>query len=163
MYWCVYVKASPRTAGDSVNSVGPGGKHTLDGKEYDFVFEIEIEEGKKAKLGMNKDSNAYMVASQFIDDHDLNPDYLETIVGWLDEQVPRRLCLDLTPGLNRNTDSESKPEPRTKPEMGRRSALRPRTCICPHVHAFMSMRIDGAREPQGRWAREGPAGFRPIQ
>ena len=53
------------------------------------------------------------------------------MICMLDEQVPRRLCLDLTPGLNRNTDPESKPEPRTKPEMGRRSALRPRTCIFP--------------------------------
>jgi hypothetical protein len=38
---------------------------------------------------MNKDSNPYMVASTFIDDHDLNPDYLETIVGWLDEQMDK--------------------------------------------------------------------------
>ena len=61
----------------------------LDGKEYDFVFEIEIEEGKKAKLGVNKNDNPYMLASNFIDDHDLNPDYLETIVGWLDEQMDK--------------------------------------------------------------------------
>ena len=32
-----------------------------------------------AKIGINKGDNPYMVASNFIDDHDLNPDYLETI------------------------------------------------------------------------------------
>ena len=53
------------------------------------MFEIEIEEGKKAKLGVNKNDNPYMLASNFIDDHDLNPDYLETIVGWLDEQMEK--------------------------------------------------------------------------
>ena len=38
------------SAPTSENAVG-GGKQTLDGKEFDFVFEIEIEEGKKARLG----------------------------------------------------------------------------------------------------------------
>jgi phospholipase A-2-activating protein len=66
-----------------------GGKQKLNGKEYDFVFEIEIEEGKKARLGMNKASNPYIVASEFIDEHDLNGDYLETIVAWLDEQMDK--------------------------------------------------------------------------
>lgn len=59
------------------------------GKEYDFVFEIEIEEGKKAKVGVNKDSNHYMVASDFLDEHELDQNYLETIVTWLDEQMER--------------------------------------------------------------------------
>ena len=32
--------------GDSKNTVSDGGKMKLDGKEYDFVFDIEVEEGK---------------------------------------------------------------------------------------------------------------------
>jgi len=74
------------SAGDSKNTVG-GGKMTLDGKEYDFVFDIEVEEGRMEKLGINKKDNPYMIASDFIDKHDLNPDYMETIVGWLDEEM----------------------------------------------------------------------------
>ena len=62
---------------------------THNGKEFDFVFEIEIEEGKKAKVGVNKDSNHYMVASDFLDEHELDQNYLETIVTWLDEQMER--------------------------------------------------------------------------
>jgi hypothetical protein len=38
---------------------------------------------------MNKADNVYMVASEFIDKHDLNPDYLETIASWLDNEIEK--------------------------------------------------------------------------
>lgn len=82
--------------GSTENSVS-GGKQSLNGKDFDFVFEIEIEEGKKAKLGVNKGDNPYVLASNFIDDHDLNQDYLETIVGWLDEQMDKVCPKDVGP------------------------------------------------------------------
>ena len=47
---------------NTANSLG-GGKQTHNGKEYDYVFQIEIEEGVTSKIAMNKDDNVYMVAS----------------------------------------------------------------------------------------------------
>jgi len=76
-----------------------GGPQTLNGKQYDYVFEIEVSEGRSEKLGMNKDENPYMVASNFIDDHDLNQDYLETIVSWLDNELEK-----LDPSRKPNAD-----------------------------------------------------------
>ena len=50
---------------------------------------------------MNKDENPYMVASNFIDDHDLNQDYLETIVSWLDNELEK---LDPSPQAQRGRE-----------------------------------------------------------
>jgi hypothetical protein len=38
---------------------------------------------------MNKGDNVYVIASDFIDRHDLNPDYLETIASWLDNEIEK--------------------------------------------------------------------------
>ena len=126
--------------GSSDNSVGSG-KQTHNGKEFDFVFEIEIEEGKKGKIGMNKNDNPYMAASNFIDDYDVNPDHLETIVGWLDEQMdkvcpknvgPEKDLLDSDPfndgkvyragsaGKNLNKQGDSGPKTYYDPLTGKR-------------------------------------------
>ena len=54
------------------------------GKEYDFVFSIDIEEGQVAlKLPYNRDQDPWLVAQNFIHEHDLSQYYLETVANFI--------------------------------------------------------------------------------
>lgn len=71
---------------DGATSMGGG---ELQGKKYDFVFEVEIGDGgKKEKLGFNRGENSYTAAQRFIDDHEINQDHLDQIAKFVEEQVP---------------------------------------------------------------------------
>ena len=58
---------------------------TLDfkGKEYDFVFDIDIEDGVILKLPYNRTQEPYMVAQNFIHKNELPQDYLDTIAQFI--------------------------------------------------------------------------------
>ena len=56
------------------------GKKLYNGKEYDYVFDIEIDEPKcTLKLPYNKQDSPYLAAQQFIHKHDLSQFYLDEI------------------------------------------------------------------------------------
>ena len=56
------------------------GKKLYNGKEYDYVFDIEIDEPKSTlKLPYNKEDSPYLAAQQFIHKHDLSQFYLDEI------------------------------------------------------------------------------------
>lgn len=56
------------------------GKKLHNGKEYDFVFDIEIDEPKcTLKLPYNTSDSPYLAAQQFIHKHDLSQFYLDEI------------------------------------------------------------------------------------
>lgn len=62
----------------------PSQKKEYEGQLYDFIFSVDIEEGKPAlKLPYNIDQNPYMIAQQFIDKHKLSQGYLEEIANFI--------------------------------------------------------------------------------
>lgn len=70
--------------GDVVGAAGgteaTSGKKLHKGKEYDYVFDIEIDEPKMTlKLPFNVADDPYMAAQKFIHDHDLSQNYLDEI------------------------------------------------------------------------------------
>ncbi len=72
--------------GDVVGAAGgtekTSGKKLHQGKEYDYVFDIEIDEPKSTlKLPFNVTDDPYMAAQQFIHKHDLSQYYLEEIAN----------------------------------------------------------------------------------
>lgn len=71
--------------GDVVGAAGGeknSGKSLYMGKEYDYVFDIEIDEPKSTlKLPYNIGDSPYMAAQQFIHKHDLSQFYLDEIAA----------------------------------------------------------------------------------
>jgi len=72
--------------GDVVGAAGgtekTSGKKLHQGKEYDYIFDIEIDEPKSTlKLPFNLTDDPYMAAQQFIHKHDLSQYYLEEIAN----------------------------------------------------------------------------------
>lgn len=78
--------------GDLVD--GPDGSssdtgNNIRGKHYDFVFEVQISEGgRKEKLGFNRGENPYTAAQRFIDDNELDQEFLDQIAQFIDQNVP---------------------------------------------------------------------------
>ena len=55
-----------------------------DGKEYDFCFSVQIDElGATFPLYLNYDTNPYMAASKFIQEHHLQIHWLDTIANFI--------------------------------------------------------------------------------
>ncbi|KAJ3286669.1 hypothetical protein HDU79_006312 [Rhizoclosmatium sp. JEL0117] len=65
--------------GEVVDAVGGGRKTMYGGKEYDYVFDIDIGAGQNLKLPYNNSENPYMAAQRFIEAHELNQDFLDQI------------------------------------------------------------------------------------
>lgn len=62
----------------------PSQKQEYEGKLYDFVFSVDIQEGAPPlKLPYNIDQNPYLVAQQFIDKHELTQAYLDEIANFI--------------------------------------------------------------------------------
>lgn len=78
--------------GDVVDGPDGGSSQTdgtILGKHYDFVFEVEVGEGgKKEKLGFNRGENPYTAAQRFIDDNELDQEFLDQIAQFIEQQVP---------------------------------------------------------------------------
>eukprot|EP00117_Sycon_ciliatum_P022880 scpid38219/ scgid19605/ Phospholipase A-2-activating protein len=57
---------------------------SLDGKEYDYVFSIDVEDGKPAlKLGYNRGEDPWLVAQKFLDSNFLPAAYLEQVANFI--------------------------------------------------------------------------------
>ncbi|PXF41456.1 Phospholipase A-2-activating protein [Gracilariopsis chorda] len=90
----VYMWSSAESKWSKVGDVveGPGGTPTggvVNGKTYDFVFEVEIGEGgKKEKLGYNRGENPYLAAQRFIDENEISQEFLDQIAHFIEQQVP---------------------------------------------------------------------------
>jgi phospholipase A-2-activating protein len=70
--------------GTVVDASGSGTKVSYAGKEYDYVFDVDIEEGKPAlKLPFNTTQNPYEVARKFIDDNELPVSYLDQVADFI--------------------------------------------------------------------------------
>lgn len=71
--------------GTVVDSAGSGGrKVSYNGKDYDYVFDVDIEEGKPPlKLPYNVNQNHYEVARKFIEDNELPLTYLDQVANFI--------------------------------------------------------------------------------
>lgn len=71
--------------GEVVGSAGSSAaKQTYDGREYDYVFDVDIEDGKPPlKLPYNVTDNPYTAAQQFIDRHQLPATYLDEVARFI--------------------------------------------------------------------------------
>lgn len=71
--------------GTVVDSAGSGGrKVSYNGKDYDYVFDVDIEEGKPPlKLPYNVSQNHYEVARKFIEDNELPLTYLDQVANFI--------------------------------------------------------------------------------
>eukprot|EP01125_Pyxidicula_operculata_P010219 TRINITY_DN3364_c0_g1_i1.p1 TRINITY_DN3364_c0_g1~~TRINITY_DN3364_c0_g1_i1.p1 ORF type:complete len:447 (-),score=137.39 TRINITY_DN3364_c0_g1_i1:47-1387(-) len=65
------------------------GKRTLNGKEYDYVFDVEIGDGGPMRqLGYNLGENPYIAAQNFILQNDLDQNFLEQVAKFIMTNVP---------------------------------------------------------------------------
>lgn len=71
--------------GTVVDAVGSSGKKTSHGgKEYDYVFDVDIEEGKPPlKLPYNLSQNPYEAATSFLQDNELPMTYLDQVANFI--------------------------------------------------------------------------------
>ena len=71
--------------GTVVDAIGSSGKKTsYAGKDYDFVFDVDIEDGKPPlKLPYNLSQNPYEAATTFIADNELPVTYLEQVANFI--------------------------------------------------------------------------------
>ncbi|KAL8767797.1 MAG: hypothetical protein Q9209_005791 [Squamulea sp. 1 TL-2023] len=73
------------SVGTVVDAVGSSGKKTdYLGKEYDYVFDVDIEDGKPPlKLPYNLSQNPYEAATKFIQDNELPMTYLDQVTNFI--------------------------------------------------------------------------------
>jgi phospholipase A-2-activating protein len=70
--------------GTVVDASGSGSKIAYNGKEYDYVFDVDIAEGQPPlKLPFNTTQNPYEAARKFIDDNELPVAYLDQVANFI--------------------------------------------------------------------------------
>jgi hypothetical protein len=69
--------------GDVVDYSPNGSKKAFEEKEYDYVFDIDVEDGVILQLPFNVSDNPYSAAVQFIERHELPKNYLDQIAGFI--------------------------------------------------------------------------------
>ncbi|KAL7922871.1 WD40-repeat-containing domain protein [Trichoderma austrokoningii] len=75
--------------GTVVDAVGSTGKKVeYNGKSYDYVFDVDIEDGKPAlKLPYNLSENPYERATKFLNDNELPLSYLDNVANFITENT----------------------------------------------------------------------------
>ncbi|KAF3985737.1 hypothetical protein FT663_04847 [Candidozyma haemuli var. vulneris] len=75
--------------GDVVSSAGgSSGKKTHNGKEWDYVFDVDVEDGKPPlKLPYNSNENPYTAADRFLADHELPASYKDEVVRFIEQNT----------------------------------------------------------------------------
>jgi phospholipase A-2-activating protein len=94
-----------------------GSKKTYNGKEYDYVFDVDIEEGKPAlKLPYNTTQNPHEAAMKFLQDNELPMSYLDETANFI---------VKSTQGASLGQSSQSQPQPAGADPWGSESRYRP--------------------------------------
>lgn len=75
--------------GTVVDSVGSSGRKTeYHGQDYDYVFDVDIEDGKPPlKLPYNVSQNPYEAATKFIGDNELPMTYLDQVANFITQNT----------------------------------------------------------------------------
>jgi phospholipase A-2-activating protein len=72
--------------GEVVGGVGSSQKKLHDGKEYDYVFDVDIEDGAPPlKLPYNASENPYVAAQRFLEKNELPLGYLDQVVNFIEK------------------------------------------------------------------------------
>ncbi|KAJ9583075.1 hypothetical protein L9F63_022581 [Diploptera punctata] len=70
--------------GASGGTQGTSGKQLYNGKEYDYVFSVDIEDGKPSlKLPYNSDEDPWFAAQKFIHDNNLSQMFLDEVANFI--------------------------------------------------------------------------------
>ncbi|KAF8809106.1 PFU-domain-containing protein, partial [Phlegmacium glaucopus] len=100
--------------GDVVDAVGSGRKQLYEGKEYDYVFDVDIQDGvPPLKLPYNVSENPYSAAQRFLQSNDLPLTYIDEVVKFIEKN---------TAGVNIGTGGEEYVDPYTGASRYRSSA-----------------------------------------
>ncbi|KAI5477830.1 phospholipase A-2-activating protein [Pseudohyphozyma bogoriensis] len=74
--------------GEVVDAVGNSRKQLYNGEEYDYVFDVDIQEGMPPlKLPYNVTQNPYEVAQNFLDRHELPRAYIDEVVKHIENNT----------------------------------------------------------------------------
>lgn len=74
--------------GEVVGGVGSGTKKLFEGKEYDYVFDVDIaDDAPPLKLPYNLNENAYVAAQRFLERNELPMSYLDQVVSFIDKNT----------------------------------------------------------------------------
>ncbi|RPD66480.1 phospholipase A-2-activating protein [Lentinus tigrinus ALCF2SS1-7] len=74
--------------GDVVDAVGSGRKQLYQGREYDYVFDVDVQEGvPPLKLPYNANENPYNAAQRFLQNNDLPLSYLDEVVRFIEKNT----------------------------------------------------------------------------
>lgn len=74
--------------GEVVGGVGSGQKKLYEGKEYDYVFDVDIADGvPPLKLPFNLGENPYAAAQRFLEKNDLPQQYIDQVVQFIDKNT----------------------------------------------------------------------------
>lgn len=74
--------------GDVVDAVGSGRKQLFNGKEYDYVFDVDVQEGAPPlKLPFNVSENLYAAAQRFLEQNDLSTNYIDEVVKFIEKNT----------------------------------------------------------------------------
>ncbi|KAI9466370.1 WD40-repeat-containing domain protein [Lactarius psammicola] len=74
--------------GEVVDAVGSGRKQLHDGKEYDYVFDVDIQDGvPPLKLPYNANENPFSAAQRFLVKNDLPLSYIDQVVQFIEKNT----------------------------------------------------------------------------
>ncbi|KAG5643225.1 hypothetical protein DXG03_001309 [Asterophora parasitica] len=100
--------------GDVVDAVGQGRKQLYQGREYDYVFDVDIQDGvPPLKLPYNVTDNPFAAAQKFLESNDLPLTYIDEVVKFIEKN---------TAGVNIGTAGEDYVDPYTGASRYRGSA-----------------------------------------
>ncbi|GAA5992026.1 hypothetical protein JCM11641_003144 [Rhodosporidiobolus odoratus] len=73
--------------GEVTDAVGSSRKQLYEGKEYDYVFDIDLGEGPNLKLPYNASENPYAAAQRFLFAHELPLGYIDQIADFIEKNT----------------------------------------------------------------------------
>ncbi|KAJ3866808.1 phospholipase A-2-activating protein [Lentinula novae-zelandiae] len=74
--------------GEVVDAVGQGRKQLYQGKEYDYVFDVDIQDGvPPLKLPYNVTENPFTAAQRFLQTNDLPLSYIDQVVNFIEKNT----------------------------------------------------------------------------
>lgn len=94
--------------GTVVDSAGSSGRRVEhEGKEYDYVFDVDIEDGKPPlKLPYNLSENPYERARKFLGDNELPLTYLDNVVQFIEQNTKGATLGDGSPDVEMQDEGE---------------------------------------------------------
>ncbi|KAI0273434.1 phospholipase A-2-activating protein [Gloeopeniophorella convolvens] len=74
--------------GEVVDAVGSGRKQLYEGREYDYVFDVDIQDGvPPLKLPYNANENPFSAAQRFLEKNDLPLTYVDQVVQFIEKNA----------------------------------------------------------------------------